>query len=96
MFALRPYTAPDFTAPQLKNAPLCRFEAAPLDGVAPVGYHAMSIYPEYFKAEEGWLLAEESRMDCVAVLREGRIAVVEFRHLRKGDPVAVGRSEDGS
>lgn len=35
-------------------------------------------------------------MDCVAVLREGRIAVVEFRHLQKGELVAVGRSEDGS
>ena len=96
MFALRTYTAPDFTAPRLKNAPLCRFEEAPLDGVAPVGYHAMSIYPEYFRTAGGWLLAEESRMDCVAVLREGRIAVVEFRHLKKGELVAVGRSEDGS
>ena len=96
MFQLRTYTAPDFSVPALADAPCCRFEAAPLDGVAPVGYHAMSIYPEYFKTPSGWLLAEESRMDCVAVLRGGKIAVVEFRHLKKGEPVAVGRSENGS
>ena len=96
MFQLRKYTPPDFETEALVNAPLCRFEPAPLDGVAPAGYHAMSIFPEYFKTADGWLLAEESRMDCVAVLENGRIAVVEFRHLRRGQPVAVGRSEDGS
>ena len=96
MFTLRPYTPPDFETDALRYAPLCRFEPAPLDGVAPTGYHAMSIFPEYFKTEHGWLLAEESRMDCVAVLSGGKIAVVEFRHLRRGDLVAVGRSEDGS
>ena len=96
MFTLRKYTPPDFSSTKLQGAPLCRFEPAPLDGVAPTGYHAMSIFPEYFKTASGWLLAEESRMDCVAVLENGRIAVVEFRHLRRGDLVALGRSEDGS
>lgn len=95
MFELRTYTAPDFSDPALTAAPCCRFEPAPLDGVAPAGYHAMSIFPEYFKTPAGWLLAEESRMDCVAVLEKGRIAVVEFRRLRRGDLVAVGRTEDG-
>ena len=56
----------------------------------------MSIFPEYFKVQGGWLLAEESRMDCVAVLENGRIAVREFRLLKAGDLVAVGRTEDGS
>ena len=96
MFTLRSYTAPDFSRSDLQAAPYCRFEAAPLDGVAPSGYHAMSIFPEYFKTASGWLLAEESRMDCVAVLENGRIQVVEFRRLHRGDLVAVGRSEDGS
>ena len=35
-------------------------------------------------------------MDCVTLLRGGRVEVVEFRNLRAGDPVFVGRSEDGS
>ena len=71
-------------------------EPAPDDGVAPSGFHAMSIFPEYFKVGGRWLLAEESRMDCVPVFRDGRIEVTEFRKLRKGDSVILGRSEDGS
>ena len=95
-FTLRPYTPPDFTCETLKNAPAACFQPAPRDGAAPVGYHAMSIFPEYFKVGEAWLLAEESRMDCVAALEQGRIAVREFRHLKAGDLVAMGRTEDGS
>ena len=35
-------------------------------------------------------------MDCVAVYENGRFAVKEFRHLKKGDPVVVNRTEDAS
>ena len=48
----------------------------------------MSIFPEYFRVDGQWILAEESRMDCVAVLSDGGIAVTEFRRLRQGDLVA--------
>ena len=34
-------------------------------------------------------------MDCVAVWDRGRIDVREFRRLRQGDLVAVGRTEQG-
>jgi len=95
MFALRPYVAPDFTQERFANAPDARFLPAPADGVAPEQFHAMSIYPEYVKTDGTWLLAEESRMDCVAVLEAGRIVVREFRLLKKGDPVLVGRTENG-
>ena len=95
-FTLPPYHAPDFTQPHLLSAPDALFSPAPRDGVAPPGYHATSIFPEYFKVKGRWLLASDSRMDCVAVLREGEIAVVEFRNLRSGDLVALGRREDGS
>ena len=95
-FILPQYHGPDFEQPQLKNAPDVVFQPAPMDGVAPEGYHATSIFPEYFKVNGTWLLAEESRMDCVAALRDGKIAVVEFRNLKAGEPVAVGRTEDGS
>ena len=93
MFTLRPYTAPDFS--QLQHAPDARFVPAPADGVAPENFHAMSIYPEYIKVGGRWLLAEESRMDCVAVLEDERIAVREFRRLKQGDLVLVGRTENG-
>lgn len=78
------------------NAPDARWEKAPLDGVAPENYHAMSIFPEYFKVNGAWQLAVESRMDCVPVLANGKIMVVEFRHLKKGDLICVGRTEDAS
>jgi hypothetical protein len=65
----------------------------------------MSIFPEYFKvgggsAPNAWILPAESRMDCVPVLRSPDSAqgidIVEFRRLKRGDPVVIGRTEDGS
>lgn len=95
-FVLPEYHAPDFTLSRFRAAPQARFLPAPRNTVAPEGYHATSIFPEYFHVDGAWLLAEESRMDCVPVLAEGRIRVVEFRNLKAGDLVAVGRTEDGS
>ena len=70
-FQLRPYFPPVFSTPALENAPDAVFRPAPRDGVAPENFHAMSIFPEYFKIAGQWHLARESRMDCVAVLEEG-------------------------
>jgi len=95
-FQLKEYQAPDFEALGLAGAADARTEPVTHDGVAPEHYHATTIFPEYFKVSGQWLLAAESRMDCVAVLEDGIIAVREFRHLKKGDRVFVGRSEDGS
>lgn len=55
----------------------------------------MSIFPECFKADGNWSLAKERRMDRVAVLEGGRIQVRGSRLLKAGEPVAVGRTEDG-
>ena len=95
-FSLRPYQAPDFTQARFQGAAEAALVPAPADGIAPSGYHAMSIFPEYFKIDGAWHLAEESRMDCVAVWEDGRVAVTEFRRLKKGALVVCGRSEDGS
>lgn len=92
MFRLLPYYPPDFSL--LRNAPEAVCIPAPLDGVAPENYHAMSIFPEYFHLDGQWLLAEESRMDCVAVYEGGKIAVREFRLLKQGDLVVTGRTEN--
>ena len=94
MFSLKPYFPPDFSEPRFQNAPEAVLKPAPFDGVAPEHYHAMSIFPEYFKIGEQWLLAEESRMDCVAVYENGKIAVREFRLLKKGDLIVTGRTEN--
>ena len=83
MFRLRGYFPPDFTEEKFCSAPEAVLKPAPFDGVAPEHYHAMSIFPEYFKIGGQWLLAEESRMDCVAVYEGGKIVVREFRLLKQ-------------
>lgn len=96
LFKMPVYKAPDFTKPELASAPDCRLEAADMDGVAPEYYHSTSMFPEYFKVNGEWKLAEESRMDSSVVLRpDGRLDVVENRNIKKGDLVVLGRSEDG-
>lgn len=96
-FDIPRYAAPDFLASQFTQAPDAMWEEAPCDGVAPRGFHSTSMFPEYFKVNGAWRLAEDSRMDSSVVLRsDGRIDVVENCNLRKGDLVCVGRSEDGS
>ena len=94
MFSLKPYFPPDFSEARFQNAPDAVLKPAPFDGVAPEHYHAMSIFPEYFKIGGQWLLAEESRMDCVAVYENGKIVVREFRLLKKGDQIVTGRTEN--
>ena len=96
-FSLPQYTAPDFSDRLLRNCPSVVFGKVPKAGVAPENYHATSIYPEYFHFGRGrWQLLRESRMDCVVVLeKDGTLAAKEFRHLRKGDLVALGRKENG-
>jgi len=94
MFELKKYTAPDFSQEMFANAPNAVLVPAPFDGVAPEGYHALSIFPEYFKIDGNWLLAEESRMDCVPVYENGKIYVREFRVLKKGDLIVTGRTEN--
>ena len=95
MFEMPVYHHPDFAALGLLDAPDAHLAPVEQDTVAPEGYHATSMFPEYFKLDGVWRLAEESRMDCVAVWRDGEIRITEFRLLRKGDLVILGRSEDG-
>ena len=96
MFKLKEYIEPDFSKEIFENAPDATLKKVEKDTVAPEDYHALSIYPEYFKVDGKWLFAEESRMDCVPVYEDGKIFVREFRHLKVGDLVVCGRSEDAS
>ncbi|MFZ5573335.1 MAG: hypothetical protein ACOZF0_23275 [Thermodesulfobacteriota bacterium] len=90
------YIPPDFSIPSLSRAPAVRVSPAPMDGVAPDNYHGTSNHPEYVHLGQGkWMLARENRMDCTMVLRGERIEVMEARRLKKGDPVVIGRSENG-
>ena len=75
-FALRTYRHPDFDQPCFKDAPDAVFISVEKDGTAPVGYHATTIYPEYFRMNGEWVLLQDGRMDCVAVYHDGRVDAV--------------------
>ncbi len=90
------YIPPDFLSSHLAKAPVVKTTSAPADGVAPENYHGTSNHPEYVHTGNGnWLLVHENRMDCVIVFKNNALEVVEARRLKKGDPVVVGRSENG-
>ncbi len=92
-FQLGKYIEPDFSQEIFMNAPEAEMRPAPRDMAAPENFHATSIFPEYFKVKGKWLLPKDSRMDCVAVYENGEIYVREFRNVKKGDMIFVGRTE---
>ncbi len=93
-FQLPNYRHPDFTQSMFTDAPDAKWALAEKDGVAPEYFHSTSMYPEYFKMDGKWTLAEESRMDSsVVICPDGHLAVVENRNLKQGDKVILGRSE---
>lgn len=95
-FKLPEYHHPDFECEFLKNAPDAAYEIAEADGVAPENFHSTSMYPEYFKIDGKWTLAEDSRMDSSVVIGEGnKLYVIENRNIKKGDKVILGRTEKG-
>ena len=96
-FNLPAYHPPDFTRPPLQDAPLARFAPVAKTGIAPENYHATTIFPEYYQIQKGhWLLLKNSRMDSVVVRAPDESLVVkEFRHLKMGEQVALGRGENG-
>ncbi|MGW8313101.1 MAG: ornithine cyclodeaminase family domain [Desulfuromonadales bacterium] len=96
MSVIPSYNPPNFSRPPLAQAPVVRVVPAEADGVVPNNFHGTSNHPEYLHLGEGrWLLAPQSRMDAVLVLNGEEIEVVEARRVRKGDPVVVGRTENG-
>lgn len=93
-FVIPEYHHPDFSLSKFKEAPDAAFEVVEKDGVAPDYFHSTSMYPEYFKINGKWILAEESRMDSsVVICEDGHLEVVENRNLKKGDKVILGRTE---
>lgn len=99
-FDMPKFTPPDFSQEFFVNAPNATLVEVEKDGVSPENYHALSVFPEYFKINDKWVLATQSRMDTVCVandeLGKESVNIVEFRNLKVGDKVVVGRTEDGS
>ena len=65
-FQLAPYTAPDFAALSLENAPDARLARVEKDFVAPENYHATTIFPEYFKVGGSSFGRSQSRTPTAA------------------------------
>lgn len=99
-FDIPKYNAPDFTKEIFVNAPNVKLEVVEKEGVSPSNYHALSVFPEYFKVNGKWILATQSRMDSACVVNDepGKesLKIVELRNLNVGDKVAIGRAEDAS
>lgn len=95
-FKLPSYKEPDFSQEPFVSAPNATALPVIVPGVAPENFHATTIFPEYIKVNGRWLLASQSRMDCVMVLdANDELEVKEFRRLQPGERVITGRSEDG-
>ncbi|MDO4661909.1 MAG: hypothetical protein Q4B36_02100 [Tissierellia bacterium] len=99
-FEMPKYHHPDFNQKKFIDAPNAKLEEVKVDGLSPRNYHALSVFPEYFKINDKWVLADQSRMDTVCVANdtpgEESVNIVEFRNLKKGDKVVIGRTEDAS
>jgi lysine-ketoglutarate reductase/saccharopine dehydrogenase-like protein (TIGR00300 family) len=92
------YRPPDFREPRLVAAPECRFAAAPADTTLPDEFMSTTNHPTYVKIGGRWRLPERPRMDAHLVWDPAteRLAIKEFRVIRKGELVAVAKAEDGS
>ncbi|WHH57964.1 hypothetical protein [Petroclostridium sp. X23] len=96
-FILPEYNAPDFESDTFISSPNVHTEVVVKDGVAPDNFHATTIFPEYFKINDKWTLVDKSRMDCVVAIKDdGSLEVKEFRKLKMGERVVVGRAEDAT
>jgi len=88
-------TSPDFSIPELRDAPDATFVAAPSNGVLPENFFSTTNLPTYVKVNGSWGMPREPRMDAALVLdRDGVVWVREGRRVAKGDMVAVGSAED--
>lgn len=90
-------STPDFSAAQYAGAPDATFVPAPADGVLPERFFSTTNLPTWVKLNAQWQMPREPRMDGALVLdSDGQLWIREGRRVRRGDPVAVGRAEDGS
>lgn len=94
-FELPKYINPDFSKEIFIKAADIKTAIVEKKGVAPQNFHATTIFPEYFKIKGKWILAQQSRMDSVVVVKDNyALAVTEPRRLEVGDSVVLGRTED--
>lgn len=95
-FKLPFYKKPDFQIAQFLEYPNATVRLVEKQGVAPENFHATTIFPEYYKINDRWILLTQNRMDCVVVVGENeQLEAKELRRLQMDDKVVVGRSDNG-
>lgn len=96
MFKLPVFEGPDFKEEKYMKMPSIKTQAVEIQGVAPEEFYLTSHMPTYYKLGDNWVLPEHNSINCVAVKKEDDIVITEFRDLKVGDEVVLGRSRDGS
>ena len=93
-FKLPMFASPDFTQDIFVKAPDVKTNEVKKDGVAPKGFLITSILPEYFKVKGHWVLPTQTSIECAAVAHDNNtVEIIEFRNLKVGDNVILGKSQ---
>jgi lysine-ketoglutarate reductase/saccharopine dehydrogenase-like protein (TIGR00300 family) len=88
---------PDFSSPELAEAPDARFVPAPADGVLPEDFFTTTNLPTWIKVTGEWRMPDEPRMDAALILeKDGKVRAREGRRVLRGNMVAIGRAENGT
>lgn len=83
------FNPPDFTAAPFAGAKEVQTAACTKEGVAPLNFYLTSHMPTFYKVGNEWQLPEHNSLNCVAVLKDGQIKIVELRDLKVGDQVVT-------
>ena len=67
----------------------CVFAPAEADGILPDEFYSTANFDTWVRVGGRWLPAEDQKMDCALVLREGRPRCIKQGRVRKGEPVAL-------
>jgi lysine-ketoglutarate reductase/saccharopine dehydrogenase-like protein (TIGR00300 family) len=67
----------------------CAFAPAEMDGILPDEFYSTANFDTWVRVEGKWLPAEDQKMDCALVLRNGRPHCVKQGKVKQGEPVAL-------
>ncbi len=95
-FEMPVFTAPDFNDEKYRSAGEIKCAQVEKKGVAPEGFYLTTHLPTYYRCNGTWQLPEHNSLNCVAVLKDGKIRITEIRDLQVGDSVVLGHAVDGS
>src|SRR5439155_13399288 len=71
----------------------CAFERADMGGAFPENFYSTTNYRTHVRLSGKWVEVEDQEMDCGIVLdlEQQRARCLAMVHVKKGDPIIVGR-----